>query len=58
MLAISIAVGILLASALSIVIMFKLLNNEKVVKWYVKWFLNYMKKFEDLGEELEEELGL
>ena len=58
MLTISFTVALLLASGLSMVIMFKLLSNEKVIKWYLKWFFNYMKKFENLGEEFEEEMGL
>ncbi len=57
LLVIAITVSILLASALSMVIMFKLLASEKVLNWYMKWFIKYMKKFEDLDyEALEEEL--
>ena len=58
MLTISFTVALLLASGLSVFIMFKLMSNEKVIKWYLKWFFNYMKKFENLGEEFEEEIGL
>ena len=57
LLVMAITVSILLASALSMVIMFKLLASEKVLNWYMKWFIKYMKKFEDLDyEALEEEL--
>jgi ABC-type arginine/histidine transport system permease subunit len=57
LLGLTIIVSILLASALSMVIMFSLLSNEKIIKWYMKWFVKYMKKFEDFDyEALEEEL--
>lgn len=55
LLVIAITVSILLASALSMVIMFKLLNSEKVLKWYMTWIIKYIKKFEDLDYELDEE---
>lgn len=53
---ISLTVALLLASGLSMVIVFKLMNNPKVVKWYFNWFMNYMKKFENLVDQVEEEL--
>ena len=57
LLVMAITVSILLASALSMVIMFKLLASEKVLNWYMKWFMKYMKKFENFDyEALEEEL--
>lgn len=57
LLVMAITVSILLASALSMVIMFKLLASEKVLNWYMKWFIKYMKKFENFDyEALEEEL--
>lgn len=56
-LTLSIMAGTLLASAVSLVIMFKLLNSKKVIEWYMKWFVKYMKTFEDLDyDALEEEL--
>lgn len=57
LLVMAIVVSILLANVLAMVIMFKLLGNEKVVIWYMKWFMKYMKKFENFDyDELEEEL--
>ena len=53
---ISFTVALLLASTVSMVVMFKLLNSEKVVKWYFKWFMKYMKNMENLVDEIEEEL--
>lgn len=57
LLVLAITVSILLASVISTVVIFKLLGNEKVLKWYMKWFAKYMKKFEDFDyEAFEEEL--
>ena len=57
LLVLAITVSLLLASALSTVIVFKLMGSEKVMKWYMNWVMKYIKKFEDLDyEAMEEEL--
>ena len=50
MLTVSITVAILLAGVISTVIMFKLMGNEKVVKWLMNY---YMKQFENSFKAIE-----
>lgn len=54
MIVLAVTVAILLASGLSMFIMFKLMNNQKVIEWYFNWFTNYVAKFENLAEDMLE----
>lgn len=50
-----ITLAILLASAISMFIMFKLMSSKKVMEAYMKWFIKTMKKYEDLDYDFDEE---
>ena len=53
-LTLSFTLGALLASAVSVFILFKLMASPKFVKWYLKWFMGIMKKYEEMSDEFEE----
>ena len=54
LLTLSFTVGSLLASAIAVLVMFKLMTNPKVINWYMKWFMNCMKQFEKIEFDFEE----
>lgn len=53
MLTICITVSLLLASGLSMFIMFKLMTNQKFMTWYMNWFVKYANDLEDIALDLE-----
>lgn len=58
MLTVSFTVAILLSGVISTVVMFKLMGNPKVVKWFMNYYMNLIEKsVEGLDEEFSKELA-
>lgn len=55
MLTVSFTAAILLAGAVSTVVMFKLMTNAKFVKWFMNYYMNIIEKtVEDLDDYYKE----
>ena len=53
-----VTISILLASMISMVLMFKLMENQKVVKWFVNYYAKSINKMAKAFEEAFEDLDV